>query len=235
MSRKDADLLGPAVRSGVIGNGVDLKRYQPEPEQPGQRLLFVGSFQHFPNVDAYRFFADRVWPLLRDKFPEMTLTVVGGPNHLAFWRAFSDLAEPQPDERIRMLDFVADVRPLYAETNLVIVPTTVSAGTNLKVLEAMAMQRAVVSTTCGCAGLGLLHGHSAWIADSPEAFAAGLATLIKDPERRSQIARAAYLHVARNFGWDALGEKQRELLHRLHFQAGRVKSARRNRRVNLHV
>jgi glycosyltransferase involved in cell wall biosynthesis len=97
----------------------------------------------------------------------------------------------------------------------VLVPTTVSAGTNVKVLEAMAMQRAVVSTESGCAGLGLLHGHSVWIGDAPEAFAAGIATLISDPERRAQIALAAYRHAVRNFDWQAIGEKQRELLRGL--------------------
>jgi len=111
-----------------------------------------------------------------------------------------------------MRSFVADVRPLYVESNIVIVPTTVSDGTNVKVLEAMAMQRAVVSTTSGCAGLGLLHGHSVWVADTPEAFAAGIATLLADPERRTQIAQAAYLHAQRNFDWSAIGEKQRDLL-----------------------
>ncbi len=111
-----------------------------------------------------------------------------------------------------MLDFVADVRPLYVESNLVIVPTMVSAGTNVKVLEAMAAGRAVVSTSSGCAGLGLLHGHSVWQADAPEAFAAGIATLIADPERRAQIAQAAYGHAVRNFSWTAIGEKQRQLL-----------------------
>ena len=79
----------------------------------------------------------------------MTLTVVCGPDHLTYWRAFTDSPEPAPDPRIRLLGFVADVRPLYVEANLVIVPTTVSAGTNVKVLEAMAMQRAVVSTPSG--------------------------------------------------------------------------------------
>src|SRR5205085_6587328 len=111
----------------------------------------------------------------------------------------------------RLLGFVSDVRPLYADSNLVLVPTTVSAGTNVKVLEAMAMKRAVVSTTSGCAGLGLLHGHSVWVADRPEAFAAGIATLIADAERRAQIAEAAYGHAVRNFDWAAIGEKQREL------------------------
>ena len=142
----------------------------------------------------------------------MTLTVVCGADPLTYWRAFAGTPEPAPDPRIRLLGFVADVRPLYVEANLVIVPTTVSAGTNVKVLEAMAMQRAVVSTTSGCAGLGLLHGHSVWVADAPEAFAAGIATLIGDPERRAQIAQAAYGHARRNFDWSALGEKQREIL-----------------------
>jgi glycosyltransferase involved in cell wall biosynthesis len=212
MSKKDTELLGPAVPSVVLENGVDLGRFRAEPETPGQRLLFIGSFRHFPNITAYRFFTEQVWPLLRDQFPEMTLTVVCGPDHLVYWRAFAGSIEPPPDPRIRLLAFVADVRPLYVESNLVIVPTTVSAGTNVKVLEAMAMRRAVVSTTSGCAGLGLLHGHSVWVADGASAFAAGIATLMGDPERRRQIADAALGHARRNFDWQAIGEKQRELL-----------------------
>ena len=166
MSKKDAELLG-ARRLHRHRKWRRSGSFPPEPEQPGQRLLFIGSFRHFPNVTAYRFFTESVWPLLRDQFPEMTLTVVCGPDHLTYWRAFTDSPEPAPDPRIRMLGFVADVRPLYVEANLAIVPTTVSAGTNVKVLEAMAMQRAVVSTPSGCAGLGFLHGHSVWEAESP--------------------------------------------------------------------
>jgi glycosyltransferase involved in cell wall biosynthesis len=215
MSDKDGDMLGPAVSSTAIGNGVDLERFLPEPEPPGQNLLFIGSFRHFPNVTAYRFFTEQVWPLLRDKFPEMTLTVVCGADHVAYWRAFTDSPEPPPQERIRLLGFVEDVRPLYVESNLVIVPTTVSAGTNVKVLEAMAMQRAVVSTTSGSAGLDLLHGYSVWVADTASAFAAGVATLLADPERRAQIAAAAYANAQRNFGWRALGEKQCDLIRYL--------------------
>jgi glycosyltransferase involved in cell wall biosynthesis len=211
MSGKDAEMLGPAVSTVVVENGVDLDRFQPEPERPGRRLLFIGSFRHFPNIEAYRFFTGRVWPLLRDKFPDLELTVVCGADHLSYWRAFTDAPEPAPDPRIHLLGFVADVRPLYIETNLVIVPTTVSAGTNVKVLEAMAMRRAVVSTTSGCAGLGLLHQHSVWVADAPGAFAAAVATLINDPELRAGIAESARAHAERHFSWAALGEKQRAL------------------------
>ncbi len=211
MSPKDAEMLG---KGAVLENGVDLERFRPEPEMPGQRLLFIGSFRHFPNIAAYRYFSESVWPLLREKFPEMTATVVCGPDWLTYWRAFTDSPEPAPDPRIELHGFVADVRPLYAAANLVLVPTTVSAGTNVKVLEAMAMRRAVVSTPSGSAGLGLLHGHSVWEADTPEGFAAGIATLIADPERRAQIAEAALLHARRNFDWRAIGEKQREILRR---------------------
>jgi glycosyltransferase involved in cell wall biosynthesis len=213
MSPKDAEMLQPYAAARVVDNGVDLDRFTPRPETPGQRLLFIGSFRHFPNIAAFCFFTERVWPLLRDQFPALTLTVVAGADPELYWRSFTATPAPaQTDERIRLAGFVADVRPLYAEANLVLVPTTVSAGTNVKVLEAMAMERAVVSTSSGAAGLGLLHGHSVWIADTAEAFAAGIATLLADPERRAQIARAALLHAKRNFDWRAIGEKQRELL-----------------------
>ncbi len=210
MSGKDHGLLG---RGKVIENGVDLARFQPVPERPGQRLLFIGSFRHFPNVQAFRFFREEVWPLLR--FPEMTVTVVCGPDALTYWQAFTNQLAPPEDPRIRLLGFVADVRPLYEEANLVIVPTTVSAGTNVKVLEAMAMERAVVSTPSGCAGLGLEHGKSVWVAETAREFANGLARLIEDPGARAGIAQAARRLAGEQFDWRAIGEKQRALLRRL--------------------
>ena len=212
MSAKDAKLLGPGVRTSVIENGVDLERFTPQPENPGERLLFIGSFRHFPNVLAYRFFAGEVWPKLHGRFPEMTLTVVCGPDYLTYWRGFTASREPAHDERIRLLGFVADVRPLYHEANLVVVPTTVSAGTNVKVLEAMAMERAVVSTPSGCAGLGLEHGRTVWVARTADEFAEGVSALASDPARRASIGREARRHALRNFDWKALGEKQRALL-----------------------
>ena len=210
MSEKDARLLGiPSAL--VIGNGVDLDRFRPEPEQPGQRLLFIGSFNHFPNVEAFRFFRGAVWPTLRKRFPEMTLVVVAGRNHALYWKRFTGEPAPPSDPHIHLLDFVRDVRPLYVQCNLVIVPTTVSAGTNLKVLEAMAMERAIVSTSCGCAGLGLADRSSIRIADETESFAAAIADLIGDPAERARLASAARSIVKRDFDWRNLGEKQRKL------------------------
>jgi len=214
MSEQDRALLaGPNL--AIIPNGVDLDRFIPEIERPGQRLLFIGSFRHFPNIVAYRFFVDRVWPILREKSTGISLTVIAGPEPLLYWRAYTGLASIPPDDRIRLLEFVADVRPLYVEANLAIVPTLESAGTNLKVLEAMAMDRAVVSTSTGCAGLGLEHAVNVWIADQPVEFASAIETLLTDGDLRRRIAHGGRVHAERNFGWRQIGARQRALLREL--------------------
>jgi ribosomal protein S18 acetylase RimI-like enzyme len=214
MSEQDRALLSRA-HAVVIPNGVDLGRFNPEIERPGRRLLFVGSFRHFPNIVAYRFFMEQVWPTLRERLPDIRLTVVAGPDPLIYWREHTGLPSIPTGDRVQMLEFVADVRPLYIETNLAIVPTLVSAGTNLKVLEAMAMQRAVVSTSSGCAGLGLTHGVNVWIADTPQDFAQGIETLLIDGQLRQRITGAARAHVERNFDWRSVGVAQRALLREL--------------------
>lgn len=203
MSAKDAGLLH-IPHSRIIPNGVDLARFVPEPECPGARLLFVGSFRHFPNVVAYRFFTNEVWPLLADRVPGLHLTVIAGPDPERYCETMVS------DPRIELHGFVADVRPFYAAANVVIVPTEVSAGTNLKVLEAMAMERAIVSTTSGCGGLDLEHGRSVWIADGADAFAAGVERLLSDPNLRGSIAGAA-LQEARRFDWRKLGRQQKRM------------------------
>ncbi len=222
MADKDARLIGgPNVH--VLANGVDLDRFRPGPEPPGMRLLFIGSFRHFPNVLAYRFFVESVWPGLRDRLPEMTLTAVAGPDPLIHWRAATGLREPPLDDRIRLLEFIADVRPLYVESNIVLVPTPVSAGTNVKVLEAMAMERAIVSTPSGCAGIGLEHGVSAWIAGDALDFGEGVATLAADPAMRARLAGAARRVAEENYSWTALGADQRALWRGLLNSAVRIR------------
>ncbi|HYO82849.1 MAG TPA: glycosyltransferase, partial [Bryobacteraceae bacterium] len=151
MSARDAALLRSS-NTHVIPNGVDLHRFTPEPESHGANLLFVGSFAHFPNVIAFRWFVEAVWPLLRTKVPEAHLTVIAGRNPELY------LPSAPADPHIEIHGFISDVRPYYAASNVVVVPTRVSAGTNLKVLEAMSCERALVSTTSGCNGLDVTPG-----------------------------------------------------------------------------
>ena len=210
MPESDRDALAaPHVR--VIENGVDLGRFQPHPETPGRRLLFIGSFRHFPNIVAYHFLTEQILPLVRD----FKLTVVAGSEPWLHWRNYTGTLPPPAGERIRILEFVADVRPLYHETNLVVVPTLESAGTNVKVLEAMAMQRAVVSTSSGCAGLGLEHANHVWVADQAAGFAEGIERLLDDSALRTRLANAGRACVEQRFDWRAIGLRARMLLREM--------------------
>ena len=210
MSAKDAALSG-STDAVIIPNGVDLGRFSPSPESPGWRLLFIGSFRHFPNVLAYRFLVEEVWPRVIDRFPDAELTAVAGPQPLLYWQAVTSQLAVSIPSRVRLLEYVDDVKPLYDQCNIVVVPTPVSAGTNVKVLEAMSMQRAVVSTTSGCAGLGLVHGHSVWVADDAAGFAEGVARLLDDRHLRGSIAEAARRNAELHFSWKRLGALQRRL------------------------
>lgn len=207
MSEKDRELLG-VPQACVIENGVDAERFEPAPETTSRRALFIGSFRHFPNIVAFRFLTEEILSLT----PDVELTVVAGPDPWTHWRNVAGTLQPPPNPRVRILEFVADVRPLYRETNVAVVTTLESAGTNVKVLEALAMERAVVSTKSGCAGLGLEHGVTAWIADSAEGLAEGIRTLLENGELRAKIAKAGREHARKHFHWRAIGGRQRALL-----------------------
>lgn len=205
MSEKDAALLGCPEKTVVIPNGVDLGRFRAAPEREGgpAELLFVGSFRHFPNVRAFEFLTGEVWPRLGAR--DVRLTVVAGPQPELYWRARA------LDERITVQGYVADVQPLYERATLVVIPTVVSAGTNLKALEAMASGRAIVSTPSGVAGLGLRHGESVWIAETAEEFAAGIERLVEDAGLRRKIAEAARRRAEEEYSWETIARRQAEL------------------------
>jgi glycosyltransferase involved in cell wall biosynthesis len=205
MSEKDRGLVGA---TDVIPNGVDLCRFEPMGDSGEAVVLFVGSFRHFPNVAAYRWFYEEVWAQVRAKVLGVRFVVVAGPDgkRYASWG--------EEDASLEVYEVVADVRPLYARARVVVVPTVVSAGTNLKVVEAMACARAVVSTRSGVGGLDL--GSEVVVADTAAAFAEEVVSLLQDGERRQTLGRAARREAERRFGWRELGRRQaglwRELL-----------------------
>jgi polysaccharide biosynthesis protein PslH len=210
MSPKDQELLG-IEHARVIENGVDLARFQPQPETPGRRILFIGSFRHFPNIVAFRFLTEKILKLVSG----VEVTVVAGPEPWLHWRHYTGTLPPPVRENIRILEFVADVRPLYVQANVVAVPTLESAGTNVKVLEALAMERAVISTASGCAGLGLTHAETVWIGDTAGDFAQGIRMLLDDDAMRARIARAGRAHVEQHFDWRTIGVRQRAVYREL--------------------
>jgi glycosyltransferase involved in cell wall biosynthesis len=188
----------------AIPNGVDLERFQPSSELPEpRRLLFIGSFAHRPNVMALEFF-------LRDVFPQLentTLHVIAGQRHQRFW----DLQHPG----VEVEGFVSDVRPAYQRATLVIAPLVASAGTNVKILEAMAMGKAIVSTEAGIHGLELERGADVVVTDSAEAMAAAIRRLLENPAERVAIEVHARQTAERVYGWDAIAREQKKLYESL--------------------
>jgi glycosyltransferase involved in cell wall biosynthesis len=201
MSEKDRAVVGGAT---AIPNGVDLERFQPSSQPPEpRRLLFIGSFAHRPNVMALEFF-------LRDVFPRLenvTLHVIAGQRHQRFW----DLQHTG----VEVEGFVSDVRPAYQRATLVIAPLVASAGTNIKIVEAMAMGKAIVSTEAGIHGLELERGTDVVVTDSAEAMAAAILRLLENPAERTVIEAQARQTVERVYGWDAIAREQTKLYESL--------------------
>ncbi len=211
MSEKDASI---APESVVIANGVDLERFQPalttKPrEQDPRRLLFIGSFAHRPNLLAMEFFLREVFPRLEN----VTVHVIAGRRHEAFW----DLRHAG----VEVDGFVSDVRPAYVRAALVIAPLVASAGTNIKIMEAMAMGKAIVSTEAGIHGLDLERGKDVIVTDSAEEMAGAIARLLDHPEERRAMELHARETAERLYGWDAIAEKQAELYRLLLRDASR--------------
>ena len=208
MSEKDAARIQGA-RAAVLPNGVDLNRFQPSPCEPELgRILFIGSFAHLPNLLAVDFFVREVLPLV----PGATLHVIAGARHEYFLRHYRervqiDLLRPG----IEVEGFVADVRPAYRRACVVVAPLLASAGTNVKVMEAMAMGKVVVATPAGVNGLDLVPGRETVIAAAPSDMAAEITRLLTDAAARKTLEQAARARVERDFGWDAIARRQARL------------------------
>ena len=201
MSEKDSAEVAGSV---VIANGVDLDRFQPSPEPPEpRRLLFIGSFAHKPNVLAMEFFLREVFP----KLDGVTLHVIAGRRYESFW----DLKHLN----VEIEGFVSDVRPAYRRASVVITPLIASAGTNIKIMEAMATGKAIVSTAAGIHGLELVHGKDAIVTDSAQEMASETARLLDNDAARIALGEQARRTAERLYGWDAIAERQAELYRSL--------------------
>ena len=213
------------AKTVCLPNGVDLDRFHPtERWAEPRRLLFIGSFAHLPNVLAVDYFLREVWPRLRSLKP--TLHIIAGARHKYFLDRYQSqvrlhLAHPG----IEVEDFVADVRPAYERATIVIAPLIASAGTNIKIMEAMAMGKAIVSTRAGINGLDLTPGKDVIVAENAEDMAHEIRELIQNPQKRQALEREARLTVERDFDWNAIAERQKQLYLEAMRQPNRVANA----------
>lgn len=201
-SRRLIETVGD-VATQVIPNGVDLDYFRPAEEDVAVRpdsLVFVGGLTWYPNIDAMRFFLNEVWPLLKQQRPGAHLSVIGR-------RPKRSPAMLQGIADVDLLGFVEDIRPLVHTSAVYVCPIRDGGGTKLKVLDAMAMGKAIVAHPVACEGLDLEDGKQVLMAHEPQDFASKAASLLADPVRRQELQQAAYAHVSANFSFKEIGER----------------------------
>ncbi len=205
VSEPDAAMLRrlvPGLEPTVIPNGIDTARYrervgEPEVKMGSAALVFTGKMDFRPNVDAVLWFAETVLPRVRAQVPEAHFVVVGQRPHRR-------LARLRNRPGITLTGWVADVRPYIARAAVYVAPLRIGGGTRLKLLEAMAMERAIVATRLGAEGFPVTAGRELLLADRPEAFAQAVVALLRDPARRAALGAAARAFVVRHYDWQVI-------------------------------
>jgi len=205
VSEADRDAFGGFIdpaKLAVIPTGVDVDYFQPmSAEETPNSLVFTGSMDWLPNEDAIVYFSQAILPLIKQQCPEISLAVVGrSPS-----RKLQALA--QTEKSIRLTGWVEDIRPYVARGSICIVPLRIGGGTRLKIFEAMAMSKAVVSTSIGAEGLPVRSGENILLADTPQDFADAVISLLRDPDRRKRLGAAARALVQEKYSWRIVAER----------------------------
>jgi glycosyltransferase involved in cell wall biosynthesis len=190
-------LYGPLPPVDVVPTGVDTTYFAPldGDERPG-RLAFTGSMDWLPNEDAMLWFAREILPRVRRHEPSASLAIVGRMPTAAVRRLGAEAG-------IEVTGRVEDVRPHVAAAPVYVVPLRVGGGTRLKIFEAMAMGKAIVSTTIGAEGLPVRAGEHLLIADTPAEFADAVLRLLRDGRERRRLGSAARSLVVERYDWSA--------------------------------
>ena len=204
----------PDTPLAVVPNAVDLDYFAPSsaPVEP-HSVIFSGTLNYRPNLDAARYLIDDIWPLVRQRYPDATLTLTGSHDGV-------DIL-PLTGPGIRLLGEVPDIRPYVSAAAAVAVPVRIGGGTRLKVLEALAMGKATVSTAAGSEGVAARDGEHLMIADDAPAFAARISEVFENPGLRSALGQAGRRLIETRYSWKLAGRR----LEALHEQATGVQPA----------
>ncbi len=199
-SPEDRDFL--ISRHGVnqiklLPNGVDLDQFVFDGHDYHQKsLLFTGNMDYAPNVDAVVYFVNHQWKILKREFPDIKLVIAGQ-------RPVREVLMLETKD-IQVTGFVPDISKMYAQSGIVIAPLRFGAGTQNKVLEAMAMGVPVVCTNIGFAGLGIESGEGCLLSLDDHEFVEHLRKLLLSKELRESVGQKG-LHVVRSrFSWDII-------------------------------
>lgn len=184
----------------VIPNTVELNEYSPAPPVQKPTLLYVGGLDWLPNRDAIEFFVQEIFPSICKEVEGVRLVVAGRNPPAEFERRI---------RKVIGVDLVAnakDIRDVFSMAAVCVVPLRIGSGTRLKILEAAAMGKAIVSTSLGAEGLLFSPGREIVIADEPKAFSRGVIDLLNDPAKRAAIGLGARRKVEQAYGFSALNQ-----------------------------
>lgn len=198
----------PGTPTAIVPNGVDLDYFHPQDIEPEPRTaVFNGVLDYRPNVDAAYHVVDEIWPLLLERHPDAKLTIVGR----------GDAADLRRLERagVAVTGQVPDIRPYLARAAAVLVPIRMGGGTRLKVVEGLAMAKAMVSTSLGCEGVNVGDGEELLIADGAAPFANAVGRLFDDPWLGNALGQAGRRRMESEYSWAAAGARLEDLYARV--------------------
>ena len=195
--------FAPSTPTAVVPNGVDLDYFAPGCRVEPRTVVFNGTLGYRPNFDAALHLVDRIWPRVLEGVPDAQLTIVGRGSEADRRR----LSRPG----VTVTGEVPDVRPYLCSAAVVAVPVRMGGGTRLKVVEGLAMGKAMVSTTLGCEGVGVRDREHLLVADSAEDFAAAIVRLFADAELRARLGAAGRQLIESDYSWELAGERMEAL------------------------
>jgi polysaccharide biosynthesis protein PslH len=202
-SNLDSDRLRktmPGARLRAVPNGVDTQFFAPTgiPANP-ESLIFIGTMNWYPNIDAVMFLLEEIWPKLLSKRPNVTLDIVGAGAP----KSIVQLARNLPG--VALHGFVPEIRPMMERAALYVCPIRDGGGTKLKILDALSMARCVVAHPVACEGIDVTHGTTVVFAEHAEDFVTRIVELLHAPDRRLAIGRAARELAEARYSFSAIG------------------------------
>jgi glycosyltransferase involved in cell wall biosynthesis len=200
--------MNPACQITVVPTGVDTQKFTVASASSAQppRVVFTGSMDWEPNVDAVDYFCSQIWPRIRAEFPEAIFQIVGR-NPLAKVRRLASAS-------VEVTGTVASVAEYLEKASVVVVPLRIGGGTRLKIFEAMAMGKALVSTSIGAEGLEVESGRDLILADRASSFSDAVIMLLHDADTRAKFEQAAR-QLAVRFDWSRIGPQFVAVLHKV--------------------
>lgn len=190
----------PTAEVSVVPNGVDTEFFAPLAKRGSvdrMKVAFLGGSQHYPNVDAMKFFATEIVTRIRLPKTDFVFKIIG---------AFDSRLMPQLPFPTEFTGYVEDIRPHLCECSLLIVPLRIGGGTRLKILEAMALGVPVLATTIGCEGIEALPERDVIITDDPQVFADQMMAMLTDEPLRERLSRNARQLVEQKYSWTEIVE-----------------------------